>query len=967
LLVLAAWIFDISWLKAPLPDQAQMKANTAIGLIGLGGGLSLAVWGRSPRTRLVMSVLVGLSVLIGVLTLLEYVLGRSLGIDDLLLRDVRTAQTVHPGRLAPQAAISFVCAGFALLFQSRGAQTTRRLAAGLTALPWLIALFAVVGYAYGVTAFEGLPNLTPIDLPTAVALLVLCVGIAAADPGGAFAGVLTTEGPGSVMARWLLPMVAVLFPILGWVELRGERHGLYSAATGAAIFAVSRTVVVSLAVLRLAGRLNRAASERHAAAAAQRRLGALVDAANESIVSSDLDGMVTSWNRAAETLYGYSEAEMIGRSPIVLYPPDRLAEREQLMSRVARGDSVTDFDTQRLRKDGSRFDVSLTISRLMVDGAPVGFCVVSRDITARVQALRSSEERYRLLFDRNPLPVWVYERDSLRIVAVSDAAVADYGYSRGELLSMTVAELLAPADYAELQAHRAATDGRGRTGPLAAEPHGIRCKDGTIVEVEVTGDDVVLDGREYRMALCHDVTERNRAVAEVAMARDQAVEASNMKSAFLANMSHEIRTPMNGVIGMNELLLGTRLTNAQRGYAEQAIRSGEQMLAIINDILDISKIETGHVQLDITDFDLHASIADTCSAAGLEAEAKGLRFEIELSSAVPRRARGDGRRFQQVLLNLVSNAVKFTSDGAVTVRVSATRTPRETTAVAVEVADDGIGIDPEALEHMFEPFTQADGSTTRIYGGTGLGLAIAREIVQLMGGTIGAESTPGRGSTFRFQVELAAPLVDASPQIHAGDTATASPIAGPGAPLVLIAEDSKVNQIVAARAVERCGYRVHVVDDGIAALEALRTQHYDAVLMDCQMPNLDGYETTIQLRRLEGPNQRCPVIAVTAHAMDGDRQRCLDAGMDDYVTKPMRHADVADTLSRWIPAKTDPSSTVDPGEEEPAPAAQTPDRGRRQERSIAVAAPPEYAAGDAPPRAARTRTAAGRGSALTRP
>ena len=268
---------------------------------------------------------------------------------------------------------------------------------------------------------------------------------------------------------------------------------------------------------------------------------------------------------------------------------------------------------------------------------------------------------------------------------------------------------------------------------------------------------------------------------------------------------------------------------------------------------------------------------------------------------------------------------------------------------------------------MFEPFTQADGSTTRIYGGTGLGLAIAREIVQLMGGTISADSTPGHGSTFRFQVELAAPLADASPPLRARTTTTATPAAGPQAPLVLIAEDSKVNQIVAARAVERCGYRVHIVDDGEAALEALQTQRYDAVLMDCQMPNLDGYEATIQLRHLDGPNQRCPVIAVTAHAMDGDRQRCLDAGMDDYLTKPMRHTQVAETLSRWIPAKTPPSSPVDLPDDDSAPSAEPPDRGVQQKSSIGTATTPACTGSDAPPRVARPRSAADRSPVLTRP
>jgi CheY-like chemotaxis protein len=289
----------------------------------------------------------------------------------------------------------------------------------------------------------------------------------------------------------------------------------------------------------------------------------------------------------------------------------------------------------------------------------------------------------------------------------------------------------------------------------------------------------------------------------------------------------------------------------------------------------------------------------------VEANAKGIELELQLDPGVPSTARGDGGRFRQVLLNLVANAVKFTHAGAVTVRVDAMRKRGGATTVRCEVADTGIGIDPLILDRMFEPFTQADASTTRQYGGTGLGLAIARELADLMGGTIGAESKPGVGSTFWFELDLSDPL-GADDRVPAPPRAvehSALPL-GPTAPLVLVAEDSPVNQIVAVRALERCGYRAEVVGDGIEALRALAAGRYAAVLMDCQMPRMDGYEATIQLRRHEGGARRTPVIAMTAHAMKDDVARCLAAGMDDYISKPMRFQVLADTLRRWIPAYT---------------------------------------------------------------
>ncbi len=330
-----------------------------------------------------------------------------------------------------------------------------------------------------------------------------------------------------------------------------------------------------------------------------------------------------------------------------------------------------------------------------------------------------------------------------------------YGYTAEEAIGQPLDLIIPPGERA--------TDHLNWERLLNDEPvrslEAVRVtKDGHIVVVSVTRT-LIVDptlGVIGVASVGRDITHQTHAQSLLAAAHAQAVAASELKSQFLANMSHEIRTPMNGVIGMNDLLLQTELTDEQRFYAEEVARSGEQMMAIISDILDVSKIEAGQLTLDVCDFALRETIEQACVAAKLQAASKGLTFELETDAGLPLYARGDDRRLRQVITNLVANAVKFTAQGSIAVRTTATSSDGRI-GLRIEIADTGIGIDPQTLDRMFEPFTQADASTTRHYGGTGLGLAIARQLVNLMGGTMGATGQPGEGSTFWFEVTLDRP------------------------------------------------------------------------------------------------------------------------------------------------------------------------------------------------------------------
>ena len=577
----------------------------------------------------------------------------------------------------------------------------------------------------------------------------------------------------------------------------------------------------------------------------------------------------------------------------------------------AAGDSVPELK-QRIRE----LEGMLHACRLRLPNAPA----------EAVRELAESEERFALAVRGTNDGIWDWDIRAGKVF-FSPPWKSMIGYADDELENVftTFENLLHPEDHDRvltmLNDYLA-----GRTPRYAVEFR-FHHKDGSWRWILARGRALRDEhGTPYRMAGSHtDVTERKHVEEELRKARQDAESANSAKSAFLANMSHEIRTPMNGVIGMSELLLGTELNDTQREYLEMLKLSADSLLELLNDILDFSKIEAGRMELDAHEFDLNEVVTEIAQAMGIRAFQKRLVLLHHISPEVPARLIGDDGRLRQILVNLIGNAIKFTHKGGVTIEVNLESETADMVTLHFKINDTGIGIADDMHESIFEAFTQAETSTSRRYGGTGLGLAICHDLVALMQGRIWVESRPGAGSTFHFTAAFGRTsgisIKPKSPRIEPLVTAHSSM-------KVLIVEDGHVNQLVGARMLEKRGHVVTLANNGREAIECCGKEVFDAILMDIHMPGINGYEATARIRQIEQTTGRhVPIIAMTANAMKGDRERCLAAGMDDYISKPLRSADLFQVVEQFArrPALHEPAqSALDSPPPEFRPQVETP-------------------------------------------
>jgi len=638
-------------------------------------------------------------------------------------------------------------------------------------------------------------------------------------------------------------------------------------------------------------------------------LESLFDYANAPIIVWDPSFRITRFNHTFERLTGHRTEDVLGRHLDILFPEMSKATSMAYIEKTLAGEYWDAVEIPILRKDGEVRTVLWNSATIYDEYGKkvVATIAQGQDITERKEA-ESQVIFQASLLDQVRNAVIATDLEG-RIVYWNHFSEVLYQWKADEVLGKNIAETIVTEEESGLI--KDVIEDIILCGYQESE-HMVRRKDGSLFPALYVFN-VLKDQQERIMGFVGvsiDLTEWKKAEQDLRQAKERAESATKAKSEFLANMSHEIRTPMNAVIGLTDLLLETKIDSEQQDYIKTIRSSGDSLMAVISDILDFSKIEGGMLDLEKETFNVQQCLEASVNMVAQAAARKGLRLGFKVEPNVPRRLLGDSTRLKQILVNLLGNAVKFTEAGAISIIVSS-RPKDGKYVVQFAVKDTGIGISTDRMSRLFQSFSQVDTSTTRKYGGTGLGLAISKNLAELMGGRIWAESEQGKGSIFYFTIQA-----EASPE--------PSPAKPQGGPLltppgleheakkhlgILLAEDNAVNQKVAIRMLERLGYRADIAVNGLQVLGALQNHPYDLVLMDVQMPEMDGLEATRSIRNM--PGRQPYIIAMTAHAMKGDREECLEAGMNDYVSKPVRIEELQAAIERSLPVGKDEKRKAD--------------------------------------------------------
>ncbi len=628
-------------------------------------------------------------------------------------------------------------------------------------------------------------------------------------------------------------------------------------------------------------------------------LQAVINTVLDGLIIIDDKGSMQSFNPAAELIFGYHPDEVIGQNVKMLMPEPYHSEHDGYLSNYLNTGEKKVIGIGRevsgKRKDGSVFPMELSVNGMQIDGEHM-FVGMVRDLTEKKLMQASQYERSLIEASLDPLVTISPEG---KITDVNDASVQATGIAREKLIGTDFSDYFTEPEKAQEGYQQVFSQGFVKDYPLA-----IRHTSGRITDVLYNAS-VYKDDKDNVLgvfAAARDVTVQKQAEELLQQEKLKSDTANKVKSEFLANMSHEIRTPMNAIIGLANILQNSKLDDKQKKYVTVLQTSADGLMLLINDLLDISKIESEVVELDSAPFNMSSLIEEIISAMSVRAHEKGIGLNVSYEAGLYKTYIGDSRRIHQIVLNLVSNAIKFTEHGSVSIFLAYDGKGNGNGTIAISVTDTGIGIPEDMMSNIFGKFIQADPSITRKYGGTGLGLAISKTLAEQMGGTITVTSVIGHGSTFVLILSLPVAASDNTIHTHQERIVTLDKQVNTDHLPILLVEDYEPNILVATTMLDSFGYRYEVARNGQEAIDKMSPDKYSLVLLDMQMPVMDGYETTKHIRKLEQDKglSRVTIIAMTANALKGDKEKCLALGMDDYISKPFDPHQLQEILIKHI-------------------------------------------------------------------
>ena len=639
-----------------------------------------------------------------------------------------------------------------------------------------------------------------------------------------------------------------------------------------------------------------------------RHIRMILESTDQGIFGVNLSGICTFINEPAITLLGYSNSEeLLGERILPMIHTSHDSLSSPILKTYTEGESYHSDSEVFSKKDGQVIPIEYSSRPILDDRLTTGAVIVFNDITDRKRSeniLKENENKYRQLFGSVSDAIIMFHAESKLIIEVNEAALTLYDYTRESINNIT---------YDSLSNNNLSTERIINTTDYNDSPHLSKeihkDRNGKEFHVEASFGSFTINKTTIICAAIRNITERIHYEQELKKARDSAINSYKAKSQFLANISHEIRTPMNGILGSLDLLSDTPLNDEQKNNLSTSRECGNNLMAIIDDLLCYTKSESGKLILESIPFDIKKLINSIISQVNT-IKNSSIRVDAKISKSMPELLIGDPTRISQIITNFVSNAIKFTQEGIVTISVCCTTTHTGNNHLHIEVADEGIGIPPYLHARIFDTFTQGDASTTRNYGGTGLGLSICKQLISQMNGNIGVISHEGAGSTFWVDICLIKTMDSCAAKSNNKPTTGSIILSGLN---ILIAEDNLVNQKVATAMLKKLNCTVTIATNGEEAVKESTVKKYDLILMDCQMPKMDGYESTHAIRNNLGPNQNTPIIALTANALHGDDIKCIAAGMNDYMSKPINKDVLTLKINNWVTAINPPKTIKNNG------------------------------------------------------